>query len=165
METRLAAWIRDSSQGNAASDILRSCVHCGFCNATCPTYQLLGDELDGPRGRLYQHKQVLEGRPATRSTQLLLDRCLPCRNCETSCPSGVDYGHLVDIGRAVVESQVRRPLNERLLHAVLRAGLSRRWLFGAALALGRALRPVLPQGLRSKLILRRAAGAWPQCMH
>src|ERR1039458_2014053 len=141
METRLAAWIRDSSQGSAANDILRSCVHCGFCNATCPTYQLLGDELDGPRGRIYKIKQVREGTPPTRRTQLHLDRCLPCRNCETTCPSGVDYGHLVDIGRAAVESQVRRPLNERLLHAVRRAGLPRRWLFGAALA----LRPSLPR--------------------
>ena len=125
METRLADWIKATPQGDIANDILRACVHCGFCNATCPTYQLLGDELDGPRGRIYQIKQVLEGTPATRSTQLHLDRCLTCRACETTCPSGVDYGHLLDIGRAVVESEVRRPVNERISHWLLREGLTR----------------------------------------
>src|SRR5580698_4973377 len=109
METNLLPTLRASADGKAAESILRACVHCGFCNATCPTYQLLGDELDGPRGRIYQIKQVLEGTPATRTTQLHLDRCLTCRNCETTCPSGVDYGHLLDIGRAVVESQLPRP--------------------------------------------------------
>lgn len=165
METRLADWIKGTTQGDSANDILRACVHCGFCNATCPTYQLLGDELDGPRGRIYQIKQVLEGAPATRSTQLHLDRCLTCRACETTCPSGVDYGHLVDIGRAVVESQLRRPLNERLLHWLLREALSRRWLFGGALRIGRALRFALPRPLRAKLGERRAPGAWPRRAH
>jgi glycolate oxidase iron-sulfur subunit len=165
METRLADWIKGSAQGDTASAILRACVHCGFCNATCPTYQLLGDELDGPRGRIYQIKQVLEGAPATRSTQLHLDRCLTCRACETTCPSGVDYSHLVDIGRAVVDAQVRRPLNERLFHWLLREGLTRRWLFGAALSLGRALRFALPQRVRSKLAPSRDAGAWPRREH
>jgi glycolate oxidase iron-sulfur subunit len=165
METRLADWIKGSAQGDTANAILRACVHCGFCNATCPTYQLLGDELDGPRGRIYQIKQVLEGTPATRSTQLHLDRCLTCRACETTCPSGVDYGHLVDIGRAVVESQVRRPMNERLLHWLLREGLTRRALFGAALRLARALRIALPQVLRSKLGHRRDPGVWPHRAH
>ncbi|HEY4972334.1 MAG TPA: glycolate oxidase subunit GlcF [Steroidobacteraceae bacterium] len=165
METRLADWIKGSAQGDTANAILRACVHCGFCNATCPTYQLLGDELDGPRGRIYQIKQVLEGTPATRSTQLHLDRCLTCRACETTCPSGVDYGHLVDIGRSVVDSQVRRPPTERLFHWLLREGLTRRWLFGSALALGRALRWALPQPLRSKLAPRRAAGVWPLRVH
>ena len=113
METKLAHWIKGTPQGDTANDILRACVHCGFCNATCPTYQLLGDELDGPRGRIYQIKQVLEGTPATRSTQLHLDRCLTCRNCETTCPSGVDYGHLVDIGRKIVDARVERPAAER----------------------------------------------------
>src|SRR6202167_6364359 len=126
MQTKLSPEFKNSQDGKDAESILRSCVHCGFCNATCPTYQLLGDELDGPRGRIYQIKQVLEGAPATRSTQLHLDRCLTCRACETTCPSGVDYGHLVDIGRAVVESQVRRPLSERLLHWLLREALTRR---------------------------------------
>jgi glycolate oxidase iron-sulfur subunit len=165
METRLADWIKGTTQGDSANDILRACVHCGFCNATCPTYQLLGDELDGPRGRIYQIKQVLEGAPATRSTQLHLDRCLTCRACETTCPSGVDYAHLVDIGRAVVESQLRRPLNERLLHWLLREALSRRWLFGGALRIGRALRFALPRPLRAKLGERRAPGAWPRRAH
>jgi glycolate oxidase iron-sulfur subunit len=165
METRLADWIKGTAQGDSANDILRACVHCGFCNATCPTYQLLGDELDGPRGRIYQIKQVLEGAPATRSTQLHLDRCLTCRACETTCPSGVNYGHLVDIGRAVVESQVPRPLHERALHGLLRAALTRRWLFGAALRSARALRFALPRALRAKLGERRAPGAWPQRVH
>src|ERR1700733_543541 len=162
METRLADWIKGTPQGDSANDILRACVHCGFCNATCPTYQLLGDELDGPRGRIYQIKQVLEGAPATRSTQPHLDRCLTCRACETTCPSGVDYGHLVDIGRAVVESQLRRPLHERLLHWLLREVLTRRRLFGGAVRIGRALRFALPQALRAKLGKPRAPGAWPQ---
>jgi glycolate oxidase iron-sulfur subunit len=162
METRLAPGIKDTALGDTAEAILRACVHCGFCNATCPTYQLLGDELDGPRGRIYQIKQVLEGTPASRSTQLHLDRCLTCRACETTCPSGVEYGHLVDIGRAVVEQQVSRPLRERLLHAVLRAVLSRQALFGAAWKLGRALRFALPAALRSKLRPPREPGAWPR---
>ncbi|MFI4868674.1 MAG: glycolate oxidase subunit GlcF [Steroidobacterales bacterium] len=162
METKLADWIKDTPQGEAANSILRACVHCGFCNATCPTYQLLGDELDGPRGRIYQIKQVLEGTPATRRTQLHLDRCLTCRNCETTCPSGVDYGHLVDIGRAVVDSQVPRPLRERIVHWLLREGLTRRWLFGGALRIARALKIALPPRLRSKLGRRRRAGAWPR---
>src|SRR3984957_3346111 len=113
METRLSADIKATPHDVSAESILRACVHCGFCNATCPTYQLLGDELDGPRGRIYQIKQVLEGAPATRVTQQHLDRCLPCRNCETTCPSGVQYGHLVDIGRAVVDAQLPRPLRQR----------------------------------------------------
>src|SRR5881409_2933630 len=124
MQTALADFIRDTPQGREADGILRSCVHCGFCTATCPTYQLLGDELDGPRGRIYLIKQVLEGQPATRKTQLHLDRCLTCRNCETTCPSGVEYGRLLDIGRHVVEQQVDRqggrPLAQRLQRAVLK---------------------------------------------
>src|ERR1700733_6510185 len=109
METKLASWIKGTPQGDTANDILRACVHCGFCNATCPTYQLLGDELDGPRGRIYQIKQVLEGAQPTATTQLHLDRCLTCTNCETTCPSGVRYGRLVEIGRAVVEQRNPRP--------------------------------------------------------
>lgn len=165
METRLADWIKATPQGDTANAILRACVHCGFCNATCPTYQLLGDELDGPRGRIYQIKQVLEGTPATRSTQLHLDRCLTCRACETTCPSGVEYGHLLDIGRAVVESEVRRPFNERILHWLLREGLTRRWLFGATLRLGGALRFAMPAALRAKFKPARAAGVWPRRVH
>jgi glycolate oxidase iron-sulfur subunit len=165
VETRLADWLKGTAQGDTADAILRSCVHCGFCNATCPTYQLLGDELDGPRGRIYQIKQVLEGAPATSSIQLHLDRCLTCGNCNTTCPSGVDYLHLVDIGRAVVQSQLRRPAHQRLLRWLLRAGLTRRWLFGPALRLGRALRFAAPPVLRAKLGRARAAGAWPRRVH
>ena len=109
MQTNLADFIKNSPEGQEADAILRSCVHCGFCTATCPTYQLLGDELDGPRGRIYLIKQILEGKPATAKTQLHLDRCLTCRNCESTCPSGVKYGRLVDIGREIVEKQVERP--------------------------------------------------------
>ena len=165
METRLADWIKDTPQGDTANAILRACVHCGFCNATCPTYQLLGDELDGPRGRIYQIKQVLEGAPATRATQLHLDRCLTCGNCDTTCPSGVDYRHLVDIGRAVVESQLRRPAYQLALQWLLRTVLTRRRLFDAALRVGRALRFATPQVLRAKLGPARAAGAWPRRLH
>ncbi len=165
METRLAAAFRGTASGAAAEAILRACVHCGFCNATCPTYRLLGDELDGPRGRIYQIKQVLEGVPATPVTQLHLDRCLTCRNCETTCPSGVEYGRLLDIGRAAVDAQVRRPWPVRARHWLLREGLSRRAVFAAALRLGRALRFVLPAGLRASLAPPRAAGARPERRH
>jgi glycolate dehydrogenase iron-sulfur subunit len=165
METRLAAAFQGTAHGAAAEAILRACVHCGFCNATCPTYQLLGDELDGPRGRIYQIKQVLEGAPATPVTQLHLDRCLTCRNCETTCPSGVEYGRLLDIGRAAVDAQVRRPAMTRALHLALREGLTRRRLFAGALRLGRALRWVLPATLRATLRPARPAGTWPGCRH
>jgi glycolate oxidase iron-sulfur subunit len=155
MQTKLADFIRDTPEGIEADAILRSCVHCGFCTATCPTYQLLGDELDGPRGRIYLIKQVLEGTAATASTQLHLDRCLTCRSCETTCPSGVQYGRLVDIGRAVVERQVGRPVAQRLKRAALAQTLPRRWLFKPLLRSGQLLRPVLPQPLRAKVPLRR----------
>src|SRR5215510_491165 len=124
MQTNLADFIRDTSDGKEADAILRKCVHCGFCTATCPTYQLLGDELDGPRGRIYLIKQVLEGSRATQRTQTHLDRCLTCRACETTCPSGVDYGHLVDIGRTVVEEQVGRPLGARIKRALVRRAVA-----------------------------------------
>src|SRR6266571_3835893 len=119
MEAHLAEFIRDSAEGREAEAILRSCVHCGFCTATCPTYQLLGDELDGPRGRIYLIKQMLEGDPVSEKTQLHLDRCLTCRSCETTCPSGVRYGRLVDIGRQVLEQQVPRHALERMSRWVL----------------------------------------------
>ena len=148
METHLADWIRDTPEGREADGILRACVHCGFCTATCPTYQLLGDELDGPRGRIYQIKQVLEGVAPTRSTQVHLDRCLTCLGCETTCPSGVRYGRLLEIGREIVDARVARPPAERLARAALRAGLTRPALFALALGLGRAVRPLLPAALR-----------------
>jgi glycolate oxidase iron-sulfur subunit len=165
VETKLADWIQDTPAGRAADEILRKCVHCGFCLATCPTYQILGDELDGPRGRIYQIKQVLEGSPATRETQLHLDRCLTCRSCETTCPSGVQYGHLVDIGRAVVDSQVERPRHERALRWLLREGLTRPWLFGTALKLARSISWALPPSVRAKVGVNRPAGVLPTRVH
>jgi glycolate oxidase iron-sulfur subunit len=120
MQTQLAPEFQHSPAGREAEAILRKCVHCGFCTATCPTYQLLGDELDGPRGRIYLIKQVLEGAEPTRKTQQHLDRCLTCRNCETTCPSGVQYGHLVDIGRAIVDAKVPRPAGERTVRWLLK---------------------------------------------
>ncbi len=164
METRLTPEFAASADGRIAESILRACVHCGFCTATCPTYQLLGDELDGPRGRIYQIKQVLEGAPPTRSTQLHLDRCLTCRSCETTCPSGVRYGQLVDIGRRVVEARVPRPLGQRAQRWLLREGLSSP-LFGPLLRLGRALRALAPASLQDKLAPVRPAGAWPRRSH
>lgn len=151
MQTNLADFIRGTAQGEEAEAILRSCVHCGFCNATCPTYQLLGDELDGPRGRIYLMKQMLEGQPVTAVTRLHLDRCLTCRNCETTCPSGVQYGRLIDIGRDVVEHLSPRPAAERLLRAGLRKGLQSPVLFGSMLKLGQSVRGVLPIALREHL--------------
>jgi glycolate oxidase iron-sulfur subunit len=153
METHLADFIRGTADGDEAEAILRRCVHCGFCTATCPTYQLLGDELDSPRGRIYLIKEVLEGGPATASTRLHLDRCLTCRNCETTCPSGVEYGRLVDIGRKVVEERadVPRPLGERIERTALREGLTRRWLFDPAMSVGKVVRPMLPRSLADKV--------------
>jgi glycolate oxidase iron-sulfur subunit len=165
METKLSAAFRGTADGAAAEAILRACVHCGFCNATCPTYRLLGDELDGPRGRIYQIKQVLEGAPATPVTQQHLDRCLTCRNCETTCPSGVEYGRLLDIGRAAVDSQVRRPMMTRALRSLLRAGLTRRAVFAGALRVGRSFRWALPATLRATLRPARPAGERPQRSH
>jgi glycolate oxidase iron-sulfur subunit len=161
MQTQLADFIRDSHQGQEADAILRSCVHCGFCTATCPTYQLLGDELDGPRGRIYLIKQVLEGQTPSRKTQLHLDRCLTCRSCETTCPSGVRYGRLVDIGRAAVEAAVPRPWDERLARRLLRWLVPSRVRFGLFLGLGQLFRPLLPVSLKAKVPPRRVAGPWP----
>ena len=163
MDTRLADFIRDTRAGDEAEAILRSCVHCGFCTATCPTYQLLGDELDGPRGRIYLIKQVLEGQPATEKTRLHLDRCLTCRSCETTCPSGVKYSRLLDIGRQVVEAQLSRKIGEALPRRLLREVLPRRGLFGPLVRMGRAMRPLLPSSLADKLPPPTAGVAkpWP----
>ena len=151
MDTKLADFIRDTPAGKEAEAILRSCVHCGFCTATCPTYQLLGDELDGPRGRIYLIKQMLEGKPVTEKTRLHLDRCLTCRSCETTCPSGVKYSRLLDIGRQVVETRLPRRGGEALMRRALRATLPRPRIFGPAVKLGQLLRPLLPSGLADKL--------------
>src|SRR5262252_4373280 len=145
MQTALADFIKDTPEGREADAILRKCVHCGFCTATCPTYLLLGDENDGPRGRIYLMKQALEGAPVTDKTRLHLDRCLTCRACETTCPSGVRYGRLVDIGRAVVEERTTRPPWDRLKLAALSFGLPRTALFSFFLFGGRLLRPLLPR--------------------
>jgi len=150
VQTHLSPELSDTAEGKEAAAILRKCVHCGFCNATCPTYQLLGDELDGPRGRIYLIKQVLEGAEVTRSTQLHLDRCLTCLNCQTTCPSGVEYGHLVDIGRKLVEERVARPAADKAIRWSLKQGLTSR-LFGPALKVGQALRPLLPKILKDKV--------------
>ena len=158
MQTQLADFIRDTPEGQEADAILRKCVHCGFCTATCPTYQVLGDDLDSPRGRIYLIKRVLEGAPVTDKTRLHLDRCLTCRACETTCPSGVQYGRLVDIGREVVEAtHAARSLGSREARgALLRRAAQRavrrcvaRWASWSGMA------PRTPS----------AAGAWPAPRH
>jgi glycolate oxidase iron-sulfur subunit len=162
MQTHLADWIRGTPEGDAAEAILRKCVHCGFCNATCPTYQLRGDELDGPRGRIYLIKQMLEGEPVSARTQLHLDRCLTCRACETTCPSGVQYGRLADIGRAVSERKLARPWFDVMQRRLLATVLPRRWLFAPLLAAGRLLRGLMPAKLAAKVPARMPdTGAWP----
>ncbi len=165
MQTNLADFIKDTPEGQEADAILRSCVHCGFCTATCPTYQLLGDELDGPRGRIYLIKQVLEGKAATEKTQMHLDRCLTCRNCESTCPSGVQYGRLVDIGRGIVEKQVQRPLGQQVVRTALRETLTRKSVFTPAMKLGQLVRPLLPSALKNKVPQARPSGVWPSRSH
>jgi glycolate oxidase iron-sulfur subunit len=166
MQTTLAPEFKGTRDGDAAEAILRKCVHCGFCTATCPTYQLLGDELDGPRGRIYLIKQVLEGKAVTRSTQQHLDRCLTCRNCESTCPSGVQYGHLIDIGRKVVEERVERPAGEKAVRWLLKEGLTSP-MFGPAMKMGQLVRPLLPASLQAKVPGRTPANAhrWPTREH
>jgi glycolate oxidase iron-sulfur subunit len=164
MQTHLSPEFKDTPEGQEAEAILRKCVHCGFCTATCPTYQLLGDELDGPRGRIYLIKQVLEGEVPTRKTQLHLDRCLTCRNCESTCPSGVQYGNLVDIGRKIVDDKVPRGVGSKALRWALKEGLTSS-LFAPAMKLGQAVRGVLPQALKNKVPARQDAGSWPTRVH
>ncbi|MEO8524390.1 MAG: glycolate oxidase subunit GlcF [Caldimonas sp.] len=166
MQTAITPEFAATPDGVEADAILRKCVHCGFCTATCPTYQLLGDELDGPRGRIYLIKQVLEGHAPTRSTQMHLDRCLTCRNCETTCPSGVQYGNLVEIGRRIVDERVPRPPGERLLRWVLKEGLTSP-LFAPAMKAGQLVRDLLPAALKAKVPASAPASAhrWPQREH
>jgi glycolate oxidase iron-sulfur subunit len=164
MQTHLAPEFQGTADGLAAEAILRKCVHCGFCTATCPTYQLLGDELDGPRGRIYLIKQVLEGQAPTRKTQQHLDRCLTCRNCESTCPSGVDYGHLVDIGRKLVDERVTRPVAEKAVRWALKEGMTSP-LFAPAMKLGQAVRGLLPASLKNKVPAAQDAGLWPTRTH
>ncbi|MFM0733655.1 glycolate oxidase subunit GlcF [Paraburkholderia sediminicola] len=165
MQTNLSDAAKTLSRADEAEQILRSCVHCGFCNATCPTYQLLGNELDGPRGRIYLIKQMLEGEPVTQKTQLHLDRCLSCRNCETTCPSGVTYHALLDIGRAELERRIVRPASERLLREGLRRVIPNSAVFRVLLETGQAMRPFLPAALGRKIPKRSAranAGTKPR---
>jgi glycolate oxidase iron-sulfur subunit len=166
MQTTLTEEARSLPRADEAEAILRACVHCGFCNATCPTYQVLGNELDGPRGRIYLIKQLLEGKPVSAKTQTHLDRCLSCRNCETTCPSGVRYHTLLDIGRAEIERRTERPVTERMLRAGLRRVVPDPALFGTLLKVGQALRPMLPGGLRDKIPAARAhASPRPPVQH
>jgi len=151
MQTRLAKYYANIDSGLTAESIIRNCVHCGFCNATCPTYQILGDERDGPRGRIYLIKQVLEGSRPTRETQIHLDQCLTCRACESTCPSGVEYAKLADIGRAEVEKQVRRPLNDRILRQALLLTVPYPGRFGPLLKTVNSLKPLLPGRLKANL--------------
>ena len=166
MQTKLAAFIKNSPQGQEADAILRSCVHCGFCLATCPTYQILGDELDSPRGRIYLMKQMLEGQPVTQKTQLHLDRCLTCRACETTCPSGVRYGALVDISRGMIEKQVKRDVRSDVLRYVLRKVLPNALVFNALFKAGQTVRPFLPKNLKRKIPVKsEPVKTWPATQH
>ena len=165
MQTTLAESFRNTPEGESAERILRSCVHCGFCLATCPTYQILGNELDSPRGRIYLIKQVFEGATPTAKTQLHLDRCLTCRNCETTCPSGVEYGKLIDIGRALVEQTVGRGARETATRVALKNGLLSPMLFNTALKIGQSVRSVMPEFLRSKIPVSESPGNWPHPRH
>ena len=165
MQTNISQAFKHSVEGEEANDILRSCVHCGFCTATCPTYQLLGDELDGPRGRIYLIKQLLEGAQVTTKTQTHLDRCLTCRACETTCPSGVRYGRLVDIGRHYVEQQVPRPLFDKFVRYMLRKVIPYPRIFSTLLTLGKLFKPILPAVLKSKIPLTQQWQPWPTRRH
>ncbi|GGO84864.1 glycolate oxidase iron-sulfur subunit [Marinobacterium nitratireducens] len=165
MKTNILPQYKNSAQGQEAEEILRTCVHCGFCTATCPTYQELNDERDGPRGRIYLIKQLLEDGKVTEKTRTHLDRCLTCRSCETTCPSGVQYGRLVDIGRGLVEAQLPREPKERLLRWGLRQVLPYRHRFTPLLRAGQLLRPLLPAPLKTKVPPRRVAKPWPASSH
>lgn len=166
MQTKLADFIKNSPQGQEADAILRSCVHCGFCLATCPTYQILGDELDSPRGRIYLMKQMLEGQPVTQKTQLHLDRCLTCRACETTCPSGVRYGELVDISRELLEKQVKRDIRSDVMRYTLRKILPNALVFNVLLKAGQAVRPFLPENLKKTIPAKpKSAKKWPVANH
>lgn len=152
MQTQLAPQFINTPEGNEVAKILGKCVHCGFCTATCPTYQILGDELDGPRGRIYLIKQMAEGQAPTEKTRLHLDRCLTCRNCESTCPSGVQYGNLIDIGRKWAEENApQRPIGQRLTRWALKEGLTSPKLFNSAMALGRLVRPLMPAAMQRKI--------------
>ncbi len=165
MRTQINVKYLDHPDIQEADAILRSCVHCGFCNATCPTYQELGDERDGPRGRIYLIKQLLETGDITEKSQTHLDRCLTCRSCETTCPSGVKYGRLAEIGRGIMEEQLERPFKQKLTHWLLRKVLPYPSRFGPLLRLGQLGRPLLPNALKTKVPMKQAVLAWPASRH
>jgi glycolate oxidase iron-sulfur subunit len=165
MQTNLADFIKNTREGQEAADIVEKCVHCGFCLSTCPTYLITGDELDSPRGRIYQMKLMLEGEEVTEKTREHLDSCLTCRACETACPSGVEYGRLIDIGRKIVEERVPRPLSQRIVRTALKELLTRKWIFTPAMKMGQLVRPLLPAVLKNKVPPRQNAGAWPKTQH
>ena len=165
MQTNLAEFIKDTPEGIEADAILRKCVHCGFCLATCPTYQLTGDELDSPRGRIYLMKEMLEGNAVTARTQFHLDRCLTCRACETTCPSGVQYGRLVDIGREVIEKKVPRNMLDKFTRSMLKNTLPHTAMFSIGLGVGRAVKGILPDGIAKYVTSKRDEGDWPQPVH
>ncbi|MEH6650805.1 MAG: glycolate oxidase subunit GlcF [Motiliproteus sp.] len=155
MQTNLIQTYQASAEGREAEAILRSCVHCGFCTATCPTYLELNDERDGPRGRIYLIKQLLEGGEVTEKTRTHLDRCLTCRSCETTCPSGVKYGRLLDIGRGLLEQQLPRSKQQRFLRWGLRQVLPYRYRFAALLWLGQLVQPLLPARIKASVPVKQ----------
>ena len=165
MEAKLADFVRETPAGREAEKILRSCVHCGFCTATCPTYQITGDELDGPRGRIYLIKGFLEGKAVTETTRRHLDRCLSCRSCETTCPSGVTYHRLLDIGRDLMAKQAPRPWPGRLLYATVRETVRNRIVFGMLLALGKIVRALVPLPFTDKIPDQYPVAPWPKTKH
>ena len=165
MQSSIHKSFRDLPEVSEAEAILRSCVHCGFCNATCPTYQQLHDERDGPRGRIYLVKQLLESGEATEKTQNHLDRCLTCRSCETTCPSGVQYARLADIGRGILERELPRPVAARGVRWLLRKVVAFRRRMAVAVVVARIMKPLLPQSLRRKIPARTVPGEWPAVRH
>ncbi len=164
MQTSLSPELLKNPSIAEADAILRSCVHCGFCTATCPTYQLLGDELDSPRGRIYLIKEMLEGNLASEKTRLHLDRCLSCRSCETTCPSGVQYGHLLDIGRQEIERRTERPLAQKLIRRALLAVLPHPSRYAFAMSLARLVKPLLPATMRQKIPARQTNSVRPRVL-
>ena len=165
MQTSFSSGSLNNPDVAEADAILRTCVHCGFCNATCPTYQLLGSELDGPRGRIYLIKEMLESGQSGNKTRLHLDRCLTCRSCETTCPSGVRYGRLIDIGRETVDKLAPRSFVEKMLRKSMLAIIPYTARMSAALALARAFRPLLPQQLQKKIPAKQPPTVTPVASH